>query len=60
MKKTSLGTGLSSLIPEKTKRFDSDGGGVSTNHENEVIKVAVDQIIPNPNQPRYFFDGENR
>jgi len=59
MKKGGLGTGLSSLIPEKTKRFDSEGGALALNHENEVIRVAVDQIVPNPNQPRYFFDGEN-
>lgn len=64
MKKTSLGTGLSSLIPEKTKR-PIEGGGVVTvypkpaNRDNEVIKISVDQIAANPNQPRYFFDGEN-
>lgn len=58
MKKSSLGTGLSSLIPEKTKRIGGDLV-VAANHENEVIKISVDKIVPNPNQPRYFFDGEN-
>lgn len=58
MKKSSLGTGLSSLIPEKTKRV---GGvaAVSANKENEVIRIPVDSVVPNPNQPRYYFDGEN-
>lgn len=58
MKKSSLGTGLSSLIPERTKRF-SEGKGVSANKENEVLKISVDSIVPNPHQPRYYFDGEN-
>ena len=58
MKKSSLGTGLSSLIPEKTKRF-GDGASVSANKENEVLKISVDSIVPNPHQPRYYFDGEN-
>ncbi|MFA7170358.1 MAG: ParB/RepB/Spo0J family partition protein [Candidatus Paceibacterota bacterium] len=58
MKKSSLGTGLSSLIPEKTKRVNTDGG-MSLNHESEVVRLPVDEIIPNPNQPRYFFDGDN-
>jgi len=56
MKKSSLGTGLSSLIPEKTKRFSE---GVPANKETDVINVSVDSIVPNPNQPRYYFDGEN-
>ncbi len=58
MKKTSLGTGLSSLIPEKTKR-PAEEAGTHINRENEVVKIAVDKIIPNPNQPRYYFDGDN-
>lgn len=57
MKKSSLGTGLSSLIPEKTRRSDMEA--VPGSRDNEVLRVPVDQIVPNPNQPRYFFDGEN-
>ncbi len=58
MKKSSLGTGLSSLIPEKTKK---EGGiaPVSANKENEVLRIPVESIVPNPNQPRYYFDGDN-
>ncbi|MDD3190263.1 MAG: ParB/RepB/Spo0J family partition protein [Candidatus Pacebacteria bacterium] len=58
MKKSSLGTGLSSLIPEKTKRLEG-GAGDAVNHDNEVIKIPVEKIIPNPSQPRYFFDNDN-
>jgi ParB family chromosome partitioning protein len=58
MKKSSLGTGLSSLIPEKTRRI-GEMSITPANHDNEVMKIHVDQIVPNPNQPRYFFDGEN-
>jgi ParB family chromosome partitioning protein len=58
MKKSSLGTGLSSLIPEKTKRpMVAEMPGAA--HGDEVIKLSVDSIIPNPHQPRYYFDGEN-
>lgn len=58
MKKSSLGTGLSSLIPEKTKK---EGGiaAASANKENEVLRIPVESIVPNPNQPRYYFDGDN-
>jgi ParB family chromosome partitioning protein len=58
MKKSSLGTGLSSLIPERAKRVD-ESEGASVNKENEVLNISVDSIVPNPNQPRYYFDGEN-
>lgn len=60
MKKTSLGTGLSSLIPNKLNKqasapiIKNSFGGA-----NQVIKIPVENIIPNPSQPRYYFDGEN-
>lgn len=61
MKKTSLGTGLSSLIPEKTKRPEKTEAPIAqiAQRGNEVVRLPVDQIVPNPNQPRYFFDGGN-
>ena len=58
MKKNSLGTGLSSLIPEKTKRYAVDETSTQ-GRGNEVLKIPVESVVPNPNQPRYFFDGEN-
>jgi ParB family chromosome partitioning protein len=63
MKKSSLGTGLSSLIPEKPKRPVMESGMImavaSPNRENEVVRIPVENVIPNPNQPRYYFDGDN-
>ena len=60
MKKTSLGTGLSSLIPNKLnkennvplekKKFSSS---------NEVVKIPIENVASNPNQPRYYFDEDN-
>lgn len=60
MKKTSLGTGLSSLIPNKL----GDSGKAflekkSFSSSDEVIKIPVENIIPNPNQPRFYFDEDN-
>lgn len=60
MKKTSLGTGLSSLIPNKL-----GGSGKaflekkSFSSSDEVIKIPVENIVPNPNQPRFYFDEDN-
>jgi len=60
MKKTSLGTGLSSLIPNKLNKEDNVPlGKKSFASSDEVIKIPVDNIVPNPNQPRYYFDGDN-
>lgn len=59
MKKTSLGTGLSSLIPEKTKRPEAVAEPRSDKAEAGVAMIAVEQIIPNPNQPRYYFNADN-
>ena len=58
MKKSSLGTGLSSLIPEKARR-EGGAAAASANKENEVLRISVDSVVPNPNQPRYYFDGDN-
>jgi ParB family chromosome partitioning protein len=58
MKKSSLGTGLSSLIPDKTK-MTGRSLGETTKTEGGVAEIDINAIVPNPNQPRYYFDGEN-
>lgn len=58
MKKSSLGTGLSSLIPEKNKVNFTKNNTVNSS-KNTVILIDVENISPNPNQPRYFFDDDN-
>ena len=60
MKRTSLGTGLSSLIPNRLNQEENHTfKKINHSTENEVIKIPVENIVPNPNQPRYYFDGEN-
>lgn len=58
MKKSSLGTGLSSLIPDKTKMTSKSSEEILKT-ESGVAEIDINAIMPNPNQPRYYFDGEN-
>ncbi|MBW6440536.1 ParB/RepB/Spo0J family partition protein [Patescibacteria group bacterium] len=57
IKKTSLGTGLSSLIPSKIPNHLAEAK--RTLDADEIHKISVDNIVPNPNQPRYYFDRDN-
>lgn len=61
MKKSSLGTGLSSLIPSKINKNETGSASANATHhsQDEVIKIPVDNIVPNPSQPRYYFDENN-
>lgn len=65
-----LGRGLSSLIPQKAKKisepkddfnyFGSKAAGVTNNVsdvQGGVQEINIDEIIPNPHQPRLNFDG---
>jgi len=60
MAKTSLGTGLSSLIPNKLNKENNiplQKGGFT--NSDEVIKIPIENIVPNPRQPRKYFAEEN-
>ena len=62
MAKTSLGTGLSSLIPNKLNKKTNaplEKKSFAVSNSDEVIKIPIENIVPNPNQPRYYFDGDN-
>lgn len=60
MKKSSLGTGLSSLIPSKIAKNETNNTMPGNfQKQDEVIKIPIDNIVPNPNQPRYYFDENN-
>jgi len=48
MKRRALGKGLGSLLPERQAAPVADG----------LIQVEVDQVVPNPSQPRESFDAE--
>ncbi len=48
MKRRALGKGLGSLLPERPAAPAADG----------LIQVDVDQVVPNPSQPRESFDAE--
>lgn len=59
MKKSSLGTGLSSLIPQREITNDLEEKSASTKVRGGVREIAVNAVVANPNQPRYFFDETN-
>ena len=51
VKKQALGKGISALIPDYPEPTEGDGA-------NRVIYLNVDEIEPNPHQPRTEFDEE--
>ncbi len=64
MTKTSLGTGLSSLIPNKLNKNKEintplQKKSFAISNSDEVVKIPIENIAPNPNQPRYYFDEDN-
>jgi len=64
MAKTSLGTGLSSLIPNKLNKDKEANISIqkksfTVSDSDEVVKIPIENIVPNPNQPRYYFDEDN-
>ncbi len=60
MAKTSLGTGLSSLIPNKlNKENNTPLQKGSFANSDEVIKIPIENIVPNPRQPRKYFAEKN-
>lgn len=59
MAKTSLGMGLSSLIPNKLNKQNLPTERNSFSSANEIAKIPVFSVVPNPNQPRRYFDKDN-
>ncbi|HBR71924.1 MAG TPA: chromosome partitioning protein ParB, partial [Candidatus Moranbacteria bacterium] len=63
-----LGRGLSSLIPSKkitdersaaaASALSSRGGDEPIRGDKYVIEVDINNIVPNPHQPRIVFDDE--
>lgn len=62
MNKTSgLGRGLDSLIPQKSRvsQTDSLDSLQETASKERIFEIPVENISPNPNQPRQNFDQES-
>jgi ParB family chromosome partitioning protein len=53
-RKSGLGKGLDALIP--TEGFHSEGTKLPS--EAGIFQIPVDQIVPNPHQPRTHFDQQ--
>ncbi|MFT4656326.1 MAG: ParB family chromosome partitioning protein [Candidatus Aldehydirespiratoraceae bacterium] len=51
VRRSGLGKGLSSLIP-----MDGVAGGGA---DAELLEILTSSVVPNPNQPRQFFDEES-
>ncbi|NQU83908.1 MAG: ParB/RepB/Spo0J family partition protein [Parcubacteria group bacterium] len=49
---SSLGRGLSSLIPQKT----TTSSGISKSAQSGVLEISTNNIVPNPDQPRKRFN----
>ncbi len=57
MNKTSgLGRGLDSLIPQKSKILQADEPTSQSGDKEKISEIPVENIFPNPNQPRQNFD----
>ncbi|MEA1937372.1 MAG: ParB/RepB/Spo0J family partition protein [Patescibacteria group bacterium] len=60
MAKTSLGTGLSSLIPDRLNKENNtplQKRGFSGS--DEIVKIPIENVVPNPRQPRKYFAEKN-
>ena len=59
---TGLGKGLDALIPgrdsRKPSREGGDNGGGTSNSGLGLRSIDLEQIVPNPNQPRVHFDED--
>lgn len=51
--------GLSSLIPNKLNKQNLLIERKSFSGANEIAKIPVSNVVPNPNQPRRYFDKES-
>ncbi len=53
-----LGRGLAALIPEAETQGGPDGGDEAISLGTTLRELPIEQVIPNPNQPRTVFDDE--
>ena len=55
-KKRALGRGLSALLSEKNENVNSANDSGAEELVGNMLEIAIENIVPNPNQPRTYFD----
>ncbi|HIM94850.1 MAG TPA: ParB/RepB/Spo0J family partition protein [Campylobacterales bacterium] len=53
-----LGRGLNAILAEVGEAYENETGGSSANSTGQVREVDIEDISPNPYQPRKYFDKE--
>ncbi|SZD72140.1 Probable chromosome-partitioning protein parB [Candidatus Ornithobacterium hominis] len=58
MKKKAMGRGLSALLSESTEKINSVKDEGAADLIKQIVEIPIENIKPNPNQPRTYFDKE--
>lgn len=53
-----LGRGLNAILAEVGQAYENETGGSSANSTGQVREIDIEDISPNPYQPRKYFDKE--
>ena len=53
-----LGRGLGAILDEVGQAYESESEGFSSNASGQIREIDVEDIYPNPYQPRKYFDNE--
>jgi len=53
-----LGRGLGAILDEVGQAYESESEGFSSNTSGQIREIDVEDIYPNPYQPRKYFDNE--
>ena len=53
-----LGRGLGAILDEVGQAYENETGGYSSNSSGQVREIELEDISPNPYQPRKYFDEE--
>jgi len=53
-----LGRGLGAILEEVSQAYDNEIGTTEINPPDQIRNIDVDEITPNPYQPRKHFDAE--
>lgn len=56
--KKGLGRGIASLIPVKKESVPTETAPQVSEDSKPYLTVPIDQVVPNPHQPRKYFDEE--